>query len=109
MSEPSCDKRGHIMSPTSPRCGVCGVYSSQMMLVTREVYEQTRQRLAAAEARNVTLQKGIDAVQSLINESHGVAGLHLNGDVATWSSLLAGGEYEEWLREFSEAAKGGRE
>lgn len=56
MKDISCDKRGHIMSPTSPRCVVCGVYSSQMMLVTREVHEQTRQRLAAAEAaRDVLL------------------------------------------------------
>jgi hypothetical protein len=42
-------------------------------------------------------KKAIDAVVSLISESRGVAGLHLNGDVATWDELLAGGYMEEWL------------
>jgi hypothetical protein len=51
MTDTSCDKRGHIMSPVSPRCVVCGVFSSQMMLVTREVYESLTARLAEAEKR----------------------------------------------------------
>ena len=51
------------------------------------------------------LKAGVTAVQSLINESQGVAGLHLNGDLAPWDELLAGGRFEEWLRDFSEAAR----
>lgn len=50
MTERSCDKRGHIMSPVSPRCVVCGVFSSQMMLITREVHASLAARLAEAEA-----------------------------------------------------------
>lgn len=33
-------------------------------------------------------------IQGLIAESHGVAGLHLNGDVAPWHELEAGGRFE---------------
>lgn len=33
-------------------------------------------------------------VRGLVDESEGVAGLHLNGDVADWGSLLPGGRFE---------------
>ena len=49
------------------------------------------------------LEGGIAAVSSLIAQSSGVEGLHHNGDIATWEDLLAGGQYEDWLRAFSEA------
>jgi len=32
----------------------------------------------------------------LTTESEGVYGLHLNGDPAPWSDLIAGGRFEEW-------------
>lgn len=41
--------------------------------------------------------KAIAAVVALIEDSYGVAGLHLNGDVAPWHDLREGGRYEEWL------------
>ena len=49
------------------------------------------------------LRKGISAVRGLMNDSHGVTGLHLNGDIAEWSELERGGQYEEWLIGFNEA------
>lgn len=55
------------------------------------------------------LQAGIAAVSNLINESQGVAGLHLNGDEAPWEELLKGGKYEEWLRDFSDAVEAAKE
>lgn len=57
---------------------------------------ELRQQLAEA-------QKGLIAVAMLINESTGVAGLHLNGDVAMWSELRKGGRFEEWLSDFDAA------
>lgn len=51
------------------------------------------------------LKKGIESVRSLINESEGVIGLHLNGDIATWNELENGGYMEEWLINFNEAEK----
>lgn len=41
------------------------------------------------------------AFESLINESKGVYGLHLNGDPSPWEELLEGGRFEEWLIKFS--------
>lgn len=49
------------------------------------------------------LRKGISAVDALISESEGVAGLHLNGNIAPWDELRSGGRYEEWLCDFDEA------
>jgi len=59
------------------------------------------QKIDSAEA-------GLEAVASLINESHGVLGLHLNGDLAPWSELRTGGEFEEWLIAFDDALNAAR-
>jgi len=48
-------------------------------------------------------KKALVAVLDLINNSYGVAGLHFNDNVAPWDSLLEGGEFEEWLKDFSKA------
>ena len=57
----------------------------------------------AGEARALeALRKIRTEVHALIEQSTGVAGLHLNGDEAEWSSLLAGGEYESWLMSLDE-------
>jgi len=50
-----------------------------------------------------SLLGGIQAVESLISESTGVMGLHLNGDVAQWDELRTGGQFESWLIAFDEA------
>jgi len=51
--------------------------------------------------KNEKLIKALDglvtAIDDLVSESHGVDGLHLNGDVAPWDELLPGGQYESWL------------
>lgn len=49
------------------------------------------------------LRKGLDAADALMRESRGVAGLHLNGDLATWDELRTGGRFEEWLIDFDAA------
>lgn len=59
--------------------------------------------LDAARAERDALRKGIKAVEDLINDSSGVAGLHLNGDYASWESLRTGGHFEEWLIDFDNA------
>ena len=43
------------------------------------------------------------ALEQLESESEGVAGLHRNGDVASWESLRRGGAYEPWLLVLDEA------
>lgn len=52
-----------------------------------------------------TIRAGLRAVQSLMDESYGVSGLHLNGEIAPWISLRTGGHFEEWLVAFDEAEK----
>lgn len=60
------------------------------------------------EAENAELRKGIHAVAELIESSHGVTGLHLNGDVAPWDELLTGGRFEAWLIDFDTAINSAR-
>lgn len=60
------------------------------------------------EARS-HLQAVVSEVQNLIGESHGVYGLHLNGDAAPWSEIVAGGRFEriasvDAAREYIDAA-----
>ena len=57
---------------------------------------------AAFEARS-HLASLVSALESLMDESQGVAGLHQNGDIASWSELCAGGEFGGWLSAFDEA------
>lgn len=59
--------------------------------------------LAAREEEIARLRRGIESVSCLIAESQGVAGLHLNGDVAPWSDLLPGGHFEAWLMDYEAA------
>ena len=61
--------------------------------------------LLSETSKNAKLLRAITAVSILISESGGVYGLHLNGEVAPWDELLAGGRLEEWLLSFSEAEK----
>lgn len=44
----------------------------------------------------------VKALDDLICDSSGVYGLHLNGEVAPWGTLLEGGQFEEWLLPLSE-------
>lgn len=64
---------------------------------------QLRSDLAVLAKRCEGMKDGLNAVADLINESYGVAGLHQNGDVASWEELRTGGNHEDWLVEFDEA------
>ena len=72
--------------------------------LTTEVAELKEELDCLPIEQNEWLRAGIEAVSNLINESHGVAGLHLNDEVAPWADLQAGGQFEEWLKDFNEAA-----
>lgn len=50
--------------------------------------------IAAAPELLEALNALVDDINALVSESHGVAGLHRNGDVATWDEILPGGRFE---------------
>ena len=68
-----------------------GVLEKQGMVpieqVTHDIERQRDKLLAALEGLT-------NDIHSLIYESSGVAGLHLNGDLAPWHELEAGGRFE---------------
>lgn len=41
-----------------------------------------------------SLETGIKEMRDVMNESHGVDGYHLNGDIATWDELLTDSAFE---------------
>ena len=43
------------------------------------------------------------SLEDLIQNSDGVAGLHQNGDIASWNDITLGGRFEGWLMAFDEA------
>lgn len=68
------------------------------------------QRIAALEESErrlrealTTAQAGLQLVADLIDESTGVAGLHLNGDLTPWDELRNGGRFDSWLFQFDAA------
>jgi hypothetical protein len=65
--------------------------------------ERLERERDALIAKNEALRKGLNAVAALINDSHGVTGLHLNGDIAPWDELRTGGRFEDWLIDFDNA------
>jgi hypothetical protein len=65
------------------------------------------EQIGILETENKLLRAGLKAVYQLMRESHGVTGLHLNGDVAPWDELLQGGRFEQWLIDFSLAMEHG--
>lgn len=42
----------------------------------------------ALEAKVASLSRQLDVFEAIVSDSHGVAGYHLNGDVAEWDELL---------------------
>lgn len=67
---------------------------------------------ATDEARlREALANLVHEIDDLVSESEGVAGLHLNGDVAEWDDLLPGGPYERLssLNDARAALKGASE
>lgn len=69
---------------------------------TPESVEVAKWALHIEEDKKI-LKQGIIVVGELMAASRGVDGLHLNGDIATWSELLEGGRFEEWLIDFETA------
>ena len=57
------------------------------------ILELIRQLQAAREILPV-LKALVADIQGMMSESHGVTGLHLNGDVAPWGELEPGGRLE---------------
>lgn len=56
----------------------------------REIEALKAERAELAGALNAL----VDDINTLASESHGVVGLHRNGDVATWGEILPGGRFE---------------
>jgi hypothetical protein len=61
------------------------------------VYDPLNSTIEQLTKERDELIKVLERVDCLMDDSFGVAGLHLNGEIAPWDSLLEGGCYEGWL------------
>lgn len=84
-------------------------YLGDNWVIAADLLEAKDARIAELETRCAKMQKGIQAVDTLISESQGVYGLHLNGDVSPWGELLPPGRFSEWLQDFADALTEGGE
>ena len=75
-----CDK-GHWEAGMQLPCKQCEIDSLR---------EQVEKLTAALKLS----REALGEVQDLIGESHGVYGLHLNGDESPWNELEQGGKFE---------------
>ena len=75
---------------------------SKYELATKETLLK---KIAELESESLTFQSAIISVLDLIANSSGVSGLHQSGDIAQWDELLEGGNFEDWLIDFSKAAQ----
>jgi len=66
-------------------------------------YEALQKQNDELRANLAKYESALNSVIDLIDNSTGVAGLHQNGEVAEWDSILAGGHFEEWLIDLTEA------
>lgn len=90
--------------------GIAHLNLSQLDGLRRQ--RNAAQEQAAAHKRSLDVLRiecaaarvAIHAIYDLIEASHGVTGLHRNGDVVPWSELQAGGRFESWLAALQSAS-----
>lgn len=51
-------------------------------------FAEAQAKCAALAAENAAMHETIEAVRSVADNSSGIAGWHLNGDIATWEEIL---------------------
>ncbi|WP_438379068.1 hypothetical protein [Escherichia coli] len=51
-------------------------------------FAEAEAKCAALTAENAAMHETIEAVRSIADNSSGIAGWHLNGDIATWEEIL---------------------
>ncbi|EFN8159782.1 hypothetical protein EB625_20630 [Escherichia coli] len=51
-------------------------------------FAEAQAKCAALAAENAAMHETIEAVRSIADNSSGIAGWHLNGDIATWEEIL---------------------
>lgn len=90
-----------------PRCWIPGEEMPTGYFDIKEAAQIIAARDTAIRAESAALLKmceeALEAVESLIKESDGVYGLHLNGSPAPWDELRTGAYFEEWLLPFDKA------
>ena len=76
----------------------CSEYAAHAINSHDELVQMNKELLAA-------LKMVVGDITDLANNSSGVCGLHLKGEVAGWRSLFVGGSLEAWLMSVDDAER----
>lgn len=82
-----------------------GERSSRRVEANARLIASAPQLLEALDRALAALQRLHTDVEALMADSEGVAGLHHNGDVATWDDLAEGGPFSDWMGDPLRAAR----
>ena len=74
--------------------GIAGEEVAELVDSLEQEVSYLREQVEKLTAALKLAKEAIGEVQDLIGESHGVYGLHLNGDESPWNELEQGGEFE---------------
>lgn len=94
MSRVKCGYADKYKALMKPKCG-CEVCELKWKVRNLQDHNASLKKCLEQSMENFDLLKG--SLHDLIDDSEGVVGLHLNGDVAPWEELMEGGRFEEWL------------
>ena len=97
------DEAIHVLAAEVQRLRELNLIYGRQDSTNRFIIANHELSLAHLYKENQKVREGIESVRCLINNSSGVAGLHLNGDLAPWEDLQEGGHFETWLIAFNEA------
>jgi len=59
----------------------------------KDKLNDTEEELRWLRGYVIVLENGIEDIRRLINESEGVVGYHLNGNIATWDEVIQDSEF----------------
>ena len=74
--------------------GIAGEEVADMVDSLEQEVSTLREQVEKLTAALKLSREALGEVQDLIGESHGVYGLHLNGDESPWNELEQGGKFE---------------
>lgn len=59
--------------------------------------QELKDRAAKTDPVSASAKRVLHDIDDLVANSEGVVGLHMNGEVADWESIMAGGSFGAWL------------
>lgn len=86
-----CRSAGITIDNLEAKCAALAADNKKAMEAMRQAdaaVKLAHEKFSALAAENAVMLETIEAVRSVADNSSGIAGWHLNGDIATWEEIL---------------------